>query len=152
MAEIFNNYLSSFNSNTSAAKNGVVVVPTAVSGSNVLGTSVRPVDSTAQIHSIFIAQFYNKSNGHFTSLADNPPSATSPETESLFFNLYIQSGNQRFYLVSDSQLPVQNSFYLEKTITLTPSQSLGIQFIDGAGKNAEGRNISVSISSADLTK
>ena len=86
MAEIFNNYLSSFNSNTSAAKNGVVVVPTAVSGSNVLGTSVRPVDSTAQIHSIFIAQVYNKSNGHFASVADNPPIATTPQTESPSFN------------------------------------------------------------------
>lgn len=152
MSEIFSNYLSTFNSNTSAAKNGIVVVPPAVSGNNVLGLAVRPVDSTAQIHSIFISQTYNKSNGHFASLADNPPSAASPETESLFFNLYILSGNQKFYLVSDSQLPVQNSFYLEKTITLTPSQSLLIQFIDGAGKNAEGRSVSVCVSSADLTK
>ena len=152
MSEIFNNYLSTFKSNTSAAKNGTLIVPPAVSGNNVLGASVRPVDSTAQIHSIFISQVYNKSNGHFASLADNPPSATSPETESLFFNLYIQSGNEKFYLVSDAQLPVQNAFYLEKTITLTPAQALYIQFIDGAGKNAEGRTISVSISSADLTK
>lgn len=151
MAEIFTNYLTTFASNTSGAKNGTIIVPTAVSGSNVLGASVRPVGSTAQIHSIFISQTYNKSNGHFSALADNPPSATSPETESLFFNLYILSNNQKFFLVSDAQLPVQNSFYLEKTITLLPSQALYLQFIDGAGKNAEGRSVCACVSSADLT-
>lgn len=161
MSEIFNNYTVD---TISSISTDIVVVPTAIAGENRTadGASVREVNSISQIHSIFISQLYNnyqkigssETTEHFISYADNPITALEPvEKDAVFFNLFITDSNntKKYYIIVDGMVPYQNSFYLDKTITLKENQKLCINFIADAGKNPDGRQISIIASSADIT-
>lgn len=156
MSELFNNYLST---GALSAGSNIPVVPYAIAGLNTLVSgSLRPVNTSAQIHSILISQMENSAtfkNGHMKCLADGV-SNTYVEAESVFFNLILfnrtSDGTEKAYtILTDCMVPYQNAFYLEKTITLLPSQRLAINFIQDAGKNRSARTYTCVVSSADIS-
>lgn len=158
MAETFNSYYKTAISTSSAVEN--IVIPNAISGQNSLsgtGVGARNVGSIAQVHSILISHSYTFAETrsvHLKSFADDPtqPVAESNQTEAqaIFFNLFVKDGSTKCYLIVDGMLPYQNSFYLEKTITLLPSQSLGIEFIANAGVNNDNHQVCVFSSAAEI--
>ena len=159
MAETFNSYYKTAISTNSASEN--IIIPNAISGQNSLsGTGVgsRKINSVAQVHSILISHSYTYADTrtvHLKSFADDPtqPVAESNQTEAqaVFFNMFIKDGTTKCYLIVDGMIPYQNSFYLEKTITLLPSQSLGIEFISNAGVNSKNHQVCAFSSSAEIS-
>lgn len=113
MAESFKNYNTSIsNTNTS----GVIVIPPAISVPDT--SEIRESGSVAQIHSIYISQIpENKVN---SLNRYNPAYFTS-------FNLYIKDNNAKVtYIVYDGRIVPGAPFFIEKNITLEPTQYLMI--------------------------
>lgn len=158
MAESFNSYYRTGISTNSSAEN--IIIPSGITGQNSLtgtGVGTRKANSIAQVHSIFISQSYTFAETrsvHLPSLADDPTQPIADENlveaQAVFFNLFIKDSTTKCYLIVDGMIPYQNSFYLEKTITLLPSQSLGIEFISGAGKNNDNHQVCTFASAAEL--
>ena len=111
MAESFKNYNTSILNTNSA---GVVVVPPAIPISGI--TDVRESGSVAQIHSIYISQYTENKIESLNRY--NPAFFTS-------FNLYIMDNNgRRSYIVYDGRIVPGAPFFIEKNITLEPTQYL----------------------------
>lgn len=130
MAEQFNNYCTKGSINKGTKR---VIVPTAgTSLSNGIGT--RTANSTLQIHSIYIV----KEQGGVSP---------TPESDSAKVSLILKDGNNE-YKMGDNILILPNSaFYIEKTITLLPTQSLLIEY---TSVNSSSSNIHTICSSVDI--
>lgn len=107
MSEFFNNYLkkqTQFNKNTS-----ITLIEKAGEGN-------RPKNSTTQIHSLYITQETEKV-------------MKSVEDEAFYVNIIIKdhASNTEISLSSNTCILPHAPFYIEKTITLLPNQSLIIK-------------------------
>lgn len=131
MAETFKN----FNSVFTTTGGDVIVVPSSLSGKNescvkggkkpnesgadtTLGKNVRTLNSVVQIHSMYM-----------TNVWSTRPTGSGRYTESNFkhVDLYIKDENNtsyKVYIAHDVELVPGCPFYIEKNITLTPSQRL----------------------------
>lgn len=117
MAESFKNYNTSILNTNSA---GVVVVPPAIAVSDT--SDVRESGTVAQIHSIYISQIPENEDGNKIHSLNryNPAYFTS-------FNLYIKDNNSKIsYIVYDGRIVPGAPFFIEKNITLEPTQYLVI--------------------------
>lgn len=141
MAEIFKNFIS-VSKNTGEK----IVVPSAIVGQNTvnilsnsesMGQLLREEDSTAQVHSLYITQ------------ASEPRiKGTSRYDESLFKHVDliirdIDNTNTLVYAGYDIQIVPGSSYYIEKNITLSPTQYLVINVPTGVGNNDVDLNINV---------
>lgn len=128
MSEIFKNYLSISSSGEK------VIVPAAGSSARIhqsnttYGNNTRDDDSTAQVHSLYIAQ-------HTTSRLrdDNRYS----EDYFNYVDLYVKDTDTgaTVYVAYDLQIVPGAPYYIEKNITLTPTQQLCINIPSNQGYN-----------------
>jgi len=125
MAESF----KSFNTSIAVTNhNAMVLIPSGLSGSNtesysipVAKTNTRDAGSIAQIHSIYITQ---RATSKIQALDRYNPSNFSA------FNLYIDDlskSGYKIYVVYDGRIIPGSPFFIEKNITLEPSQRLVIE-------------------------
>lgn len=141
MAEIFKNFIS-----VSKNVGEKVIVPSAIvgentvnvlSGSESMGQLLREEDSTAQVHSLYITQ------------ASEPRiKGVNRYNESLFKHIDliikdIDNPNTNVYAGYDIQIVPGSSYYIEKNITLTPTQYLVINIPTNVGNNDVDLNINV---------
>lgn len=141
MAEIFKNFIS-----VSKSVGEKIVVPSGIvgqntvnilSGSTSMGQLLREEDSTAQVHSLYITQ------------ASEPRiKGTNRYNESLFKHIDliikdVDNPNTKVYAAYDIQIVPGSSYYIEKNITLTPTQYLVINVPSGVGNNNTDLNINV---------
>lgn len=141
MAEIFKNFISV--SKTTGEK---IIVPSAIVGQNTvnilsnsesMGQLLREEDSTAQVHSLYITQ------------ASEPRvQGNSRYDESLFKHVDllirdIDNSKTLVYAGYDIQIVPGSSYYIEKNITLSPTQYLVINVPTGIGNNDVDLNINV---------
>ena len=115
MAESFRNFTAVASTGSTSE---VIIVPSGNSSSS----SSRDAGSVAQIHSIYISQVgTNKYKG---LQRYNPKNFNS-------FNLYIKntnsSTNNKIYIVFDGRIVPGSPFFIEKNITLEPTQALCIE-------------------------
>lgn len=129
MAEKFTNYLfkESMNKGTTL---------TVIDSAGI--QSGRESSSVCQIHSLYITQ-------DFDLVSSNP------EEEAATISLFIVSENsQKEYMVANNVLILPNSsFYIEKTITLKPSDKLRIRYT--GLKSSSSKTISVVCSAVDIS-
>ena len=120
MIESFNNFCAEIQVTSS---NELIIVPYAISGNNSVTrpsgiTDAREVDTSAQIHSIYIVL---KNTTKIKGIDRYNPSNFAA------FNLYIvdnRSPNNPIMLVYDGRVAPGSSFFIEKNITLEPHQKL----------------------------
>lgn len=141
MAEIFKNFVSV--SKTTGEK---IIVPSSVIGENTvnvlagsesMGQLLREEDSTAQVHSIYITQ-----------VSEPRIKGENRYNESLFkhVDLIIRDTEHptlEVYAGYDIQIVPGSSYYIEKNITLTPTQYLCINIPSSVGNNDVDLNINV---------
>ena len=129
MAEKFTNYLfkESMNKGTTL---------TVIDSAGI--QSGRESSSVCQIHSLYITQ-------DFDLVSSNP------EEEAATISLFIVSeSSQKEYMVANNVLILPNSsFYIEKTITLKPSDKLRIRYT--GLKSSSSKTISVVCSAVDIS-
>jgi hypothetical protein len=141
MAEIFKNFVS-----VSKTVGEKIIVPSGIVGENTvnvlagsesMGQLLREEDSTAQVHSLYITQ------------ASEPRiKGENRYNESLFKHIEliikdIDNDNMKVYAGYDIQIVPGSSYYIEKNITLTPTQYLVINIPSGTGSNDSDLNINV---------
>jgi hypothetical protein len=141
MAEIFKNFVS-----VSKTVGEKIIVPSGIVGENTvnvlagsesMGQLLREEDSTAQVHSLYITQ------------ASEPRiKGENRYNESLFKHIDliikdIDNDNMKVYAGYDIQIVPGSSYYIEKNITLTPTQYLVINIPTGTGSNDSDLNINV---------
>lgn len=141
MAEIFKNFVS-----VSKTVGEKIIVPSGIvgentvnvlSGSESMGQLLREEDSTAQVHSLYITQ------------ASEPRiKGENRYNESLFKHVDliikdIDNENMKVYAGYDIQIVPGSSYYIEKNITLSPTQYLVINVPTGVGNNDSDLNINV---------
>lgn len=128
MAEKFTNYLFKESMNKGST---LTVIDSAGIQSG------RESSSVCQIHSLYITQ-------DFDWVSSNP------EEEAATISLFIVSENsQKEYMVANNVLILPNSsFYIEKTITLKPSDKLRIRYT--GLKSSSSKTISVVCSAVDI--
>ena len=128
MAENFKN----FNVVMVNAGEEMIVVPSGANGNvnhkpvyqttNInMGENERTIDSVVQVHSLYITQDWN----------GNRPNASTRYNESTFkhIDLYILDSNKssyKIYVASDVEIVPGCPYYIEKNITLSPTQYLVI--------------------------
>jgi hypothetical protein len=130
MAETFTNFLSK---SISGEK---VIVPVAGdivkidSTNSASGEVLRAEESTAQVHSIYITQYTN------SRIRDDNRYDTSNFN---YVDLYIEDTdtNAKVYVAYDLQIVPGSSYYIEKNITLTPTQCLKINVPSSQGLNGK---------------
>ena len=117
MAESFKNYITKVNTNSDTA---VVIVPSGYSNGNT--TNIRDAGSVAQIHSLYISQYI--SNKYEGIKRYNPKNFNA-------FNLFIRDttsqNSEKIYIVYDGRIVPGSPFFIEKNITLEPTQELCIE-------------------------
>lgn len=137
MSEKFNNYLVK-TTLTSGNNSETILIPTAGSPlPNSYGSGTRPSNSVSQIHSIYITK---EKNGV----------STNPEAESTIVSLAIKTGttSQAYKIADHVQVLPNSSFYIEKTITLLPHQTLVLI----NGNNTSNSVVNVVCSTVDITE
>ena len=134
MAEKFNSYRGK----SSNASGTVVIIP---KSGNINDTGdERTANSIAQVHSIYVSQVLDHLN------------PSDVETHLNFVHIGISDDINTFYIAHDIALVPQSAYYVEKTITLLPSQYLFIEFPANAGKNGTANYRVDSVACAvDLT-
>ena len=135
MAEKFTSYRGKSDNSS-----GTFVLVPVSGGSNTIGDE-RIANSTTQVHALYVSQVLPN---HLTeeTLQDNMN----------FFHIGITDGINTFYIGHDLPLVPQSAYYVEKTITLLPSQSMFIEFQAGAGKNGtSGYRVDAIACAVDLT-
>ena len=141
MSEIFKNFIS-VSKNTGEK----IIVPSGIVGQNTvnilsnsqtMGQLLREENSTAQVHSLYITQ------------VSNPRvQGESRYNESVYKHIDlmikdVNNVNTVVYAGYDIQIVPGSSYYIEKNITLTPSQYLVINVPTGVGNNDVDLNINV---------
>lgn len=141
MSEIFKNFIS-VSKNTGEK----IIVPSGIVGQNTvnilsnsqtMGQLLREENSTAQVHSLYITQ------------VSNPRvQGESRYNESVYKHIDlmikdVNNANTVVYAGYDIQIVPGSSYYIEKNITLTPSQYLVINVPTGVGNNDVDLNINV---------
>lgn len=129
MAEIFKNFISK------SSTGEKIIVPTAgeivrIDNSNpAIGELLRDEDSTAQVHSIYIAQSSSKRFRNDERYNENNFN---------YIDLFVEDTNgARVYVGYDIQIVPGSPYYIEKNITLTPSQCLKINVPASQGLNGK---------------
>lgn len=134
MAELFKNFISKSQTGEK------IIVPIAGETINIdasspaTGELLRDEDSTAQVHSLYICQSenryrdvnrYNESNFNY-------------------IDLFVEDSVSgiKVYICYDVQIVPGSPYYIEKNITLTPTQCLKINIPSGQGSNGTN-NINV---------
>lgn len=126
MAEKFTNYL--FQETMSVNQTFTVIDQAGYNG--------RQTGSVCQIHSLYITQIH-----------DGVPS--NPEDLAATVSLMIESNTSKEYMIANNVLILPNSsFYIEKTITLKPTDRLKIKYT--GLKTTSSKTISVVCSAVDL--
>ena len=125
MAESFKSYNTSILSNTGSSPKTIIVVPSGKNTSNTITwennkTVSRDIDSYAQLHSIYISQ---RAISKIAGLNRYNPANFSA------FNLYIEDvdASYKTYIVYDGRIVPGSPFFIEKNITLEPSQQLVLE-------------------------
>ena len=147
MAEIFKNYVKVANKPNTE----YVIVPSGVINRNTTtykdGSSeynIREIDSDAQVHSLYISQV-DESNRINGLNRYNPKNFKSVD-------LYIRDTsdeNVKIYLAFDVRIVPGSPFYIEKNITLEPTQYLCVYCSDKAKDiNTDANNALVSINTS----
>lgn len=129
MAEIFKNFISK-------SKTGEkIIVPTAgeivrIDNSNPsLGEILRDENSTAQVHSIYITQSTSSRFRGDTRYNENKFN---------YIDLFVEDeSGARVYVGYDIQIVPGSPYYIEKNITLSPSQCLKINVPASQGLNGQ---------------
>ncbi len=141
MAESFSNYLTN---KSYSSGNTQVIIPKA--NDNVPGgIGTRPANSITQVHSIYVCK----------EQTTKPDSQTDIETYGAYVNIYIIDANEqvetktKFYIAHNVNVLPFSAFYIEKTITLTQSQSLNIEYTTLNGSTTN--KITTICSCVDLT-
>lgn len=135
MAEKFTSYRA-----TSPNSSGVITLVPTSGSSNPIGDE-RTANSTTQIHAIYVSQ-----------VLPNHLSEDQLENNMNFFHIGISDGINTTYIAHDIALLPQSAYYVEKTVTLLPSQYLFIEFQTGAGKNGTNLyRVDALACSVDLT-
>lgn len=130
MAEIFKNFLS-----VSKNVGEKTVVPASgrscqiLDKTDTMGSVNREEESIVQIHSLYITNNFGRVEGNNRC------------NQSLFkrVDLYIKdisNTNVKVYIASDIELVPGSSFYIEKNITLNPTQYLVLNVPSGIGGNS----------------
>lgn len=144
MAENFNNYLVSIPF-TSSNKVVTIVPPCNTSSDNSLPMSGQTVNyangsrtsgSTAQIHSIYLTK------------SDQNAYSTDPETDgvNLSIGIFDTVNNKEYFIAKFIKVLPNSSFYIEKTITLRPQDSIRLTYHGSASTT-----IDAVCSGVDLT-
>lgn len=112
MSEKFSSFLSSFNVSSSSA-NVIVPTATATTQSGVVGTRVS--GSTTQLHSIYLTM-------------EQATKSTDPIADGVFLSIsvYDNATGKDYFIAHNVEVLPHSSFYIEKTITLQPNQSLRV--------------------------
>ena len=116
MAESFSNYCTKFNFSTATKPNSKMIVPAAGGRLGTVGS--RPTGAVTQLHSIYLSQV-------ITSTFDDPT------THVIYASLKIRDtadSNNEWYVDNNIMILPHSSFYIEKTITLTATQQLYIEY------------------------
>ena len=149
MAEIFKNFMSKTNS----AGIEKVIVPSGTINNNKsniaddtsFGENFREEDSTVQVHSLYISQaFETRVKGTNRCNEDNFRN----------FDIYIKDDNKPqllIYVAHAVQLVPGCPYYIEKNITLTPSQKLCLTLPNVAPNTNGGLNVHVVASAIIFT-
>lgn len=134
MAELFKNFISK-------SQNGEkVIVPIAGETVNIDASSpasgelLRDEDSTAQVHSLYISQSENRYRND----------DRYDENNFNYVDLFVEDSTTgiKVYLCYDIQIVPGSPYYIEKNITLTPTQCLKINIPASQGVNGSN-NINV---------
>lgn len=150
MAEIFKNFMSK----TEALDTNKVIVPSGTIGNNTsniadnasFGENYREENSTVQVHSIYVSQVFEPTR----VAGDNRYNSDYFRN----FDLYILDSNNpslKIYVAHDVQVVPGCPYYIEKNITLTPSQSLCLWLPAIAPNSQGGTNIHVVASAIVFT-
>lgn len=135
MAETFTSYRAKSNNSS-----GTVIIVPKSGESNIIGDS-REANSTTQIHSIYVSQ-----------VLQNHLNESQLEENMNFFHLAIRDNLNTIFIAHDIPLVPQSAYYVEKTLTLLPSQELVIIFQESAGKNGvSGYEVDALACAVDLT-
>ena len=133
MAEVFKN----FNANLTQVNSDLEIVPSGLL-ENTSNNSInsRTVGSVIQVHSLYVTNVWTP-----RIINEN----RYKEEYFKHFDLFIidKNDNSKIYIAHDVELVPGCPFYIEKNITLTPSQTLNI-FAPTAGDSTQG-NSSVNI-------
>ena len=113
MAEKFNNYSKKHNSISKGNTSDIIpYAGNTLSG----GSGTRPSGSICQIHSLYV-------------IKEHQTISTNPENESAKISLIISEPNKTDVKLACNILILPNSaFYIEKTITLLPTQKLMLEY------------------------
>jgi hypothetical protein len=149
MAEIFKNFMAKTNNNVEK-----VIVPSGTINNNKsniaddtsFGENFREEDSTVQVHSLYISQAFEPTRVQGDNRF-NPDNFRN-------FDLYILDENRpalKIYVAHDVQLVPGCPYYIEKNITLTPSQKLCMILPNVAPNTNGGLNVHVVASAIIFT-
>ena len=151
MAEIFKNYMSI----TSTLGNEKVIVPAGVDGvSNTsqiaddssYGNNTRTRYSTVQVHSLYITQAFLQQRCNGTARYDE-------ENFRRLDVFIVDTANDnpgRVYIMHDVMLVPGSPYYIEKNITLTPSQKLCYEVPSIAPNSNGDTNINIIASAIEF--
>ena len=115
MAETFSNFLTKFNASSGLKQ---IIVPEANGEASTSPLGMRQKHAITQIHSLYITK--EQSGSIVTDIANN----------AVYINLVItdNSTGSTYYLGHNLKIVPYSPFYIEKTITLLPRQSLSIEY------------------------
>lgn len=122
MAEKFNNYLVSIP--FSSSNRTITIVPQQGGSLPISGQTVnyangsRTSGATSQIHSIYLTK------------ADQNSYSSNPENDgvNLSVSVYDTTNNKEYFIAKYIKILPNSSFYIEKTITLRPQDSIRLTY------------------------
>lgn len=152
MAEIFKNFLS-VSKQVGTEK---IIIPSALAGQNTtnvlsgsssMGEVLREEGSTVQVHSLYICNVFDPRIEEYDKNTHTYPRYEPKNFKSI--DLYIKDGSNSIiqtYIAHDIRIVPGSSFYIEKNITLTPSQYLCMFCPAGIVGNTNGINMNITAS------
>ena len=138
MAESFSSYGAQYNFGTSANDQSKTIVPIAGGRLSDAGCSgSRAPGSTLQLHSIYLSQVVTQTY-------------SDPTSKIAYVSLRVVDTNGGSWFIANNVMVLpHSSFYIEKTITLLPTQSLQLIFSKNT-INTSGATIHSYCSGVDI--
>lgn len=152
MAEIFKNFLSV------SRQVGVekIIIPSGMAGQNTtyvmsgsssMGEVLREEESTMQIHSIYICNVFDPRVEEYDENTHTFPRYEPENFKAI--DIYIKDASNpsiQVYVAHDVRIVPGASFYIEKNITLSPTQYLCMYCPAGVVGNSSGINMNITAS------
>lgn len=158
MAEIFKNFLSV----TKQVGVEKIIIPSAMAGSNTtqvlsgsssMGEMLREENSTMQVHSLYICNVFEPRVQEYDAASHTFPRYDYNNFKAV--DIYIKDISNSgilVYVAHDVRIVPGASFYIEKNITLSPTQYLCMICPAGVVSNNNGINMHASASAVLFTE